>query len=215
MASSLVKNWDRSESRGVGQSLREAVNPPGPLKPRLDAAVRAIQNQIQRLDQMSHKLADKERATFRKVVDAYQKHDQARATVYANEVSEVRKINQIISQAKLALEAIAMRIDTVEELGGLLYNLAPAISVLNAVKHSVGGIMPEAVKEIGDISDVLNSILVEAQTGAYSFPTVMSNGEDAEQVLKEAAALAETTTKEKLPDLPTFTAPGTASTTRE
>jgi division protein CdvB (Snf7/Vps24/ESCRT-III family) len=215
MASSLVKNWDRSESRSVGQSFREAINPPGPLKPRLDAAVRAIQNQVQRLDQMGHKLADKERATFRKVVDAYQKHDQARATVYANEVSEIRKINQIISQAKLALEAIAMRIDTVEELGGLIYNLAPAISVLNAVKHSIGGIMPEAVREIGDISDVLNGILVEAQTGAYSFPTVMSSGEDTELVLKEAAALAETTTKEKLPDLPTFTAPGTASTTRE
>lgn len=215
MASSLVKNWDRRESKTFGETLREAVNPPGPLKPRLESACRAIQAQSQRLDQIGHRLADKEKATFRKVVDAYQKHDQARATVYANEVSEIRKMSQIISQAKLALEAIVMRLDTVQEFGGLVVNLAPAISVLNAVKSSVGGIIPEASREIGEINDVLNGVLMEAQGGAYSFPTIITSGEESEQVMREAQALVETTAKDRLPDLPTFTAPGTASTTKE
>jgi hypothetical protein len=56
---------------------------------------------------------------------------------------------------------------------------------------------------------------MEAQSGAYNFPTIMSSGEDAEQVLKEAAALAETSAREKFPDLPAFTPAGPASQAKE
>jgi division protein CdvB (Snf7/Vps24/ESCRT-III family) len=215
MASSLVNNWDRRETKTFGQSLREAVSPPGPLKPRLENATRAIQAQSQKLDQISHRLSDKEKATFRKVVDAYQKHDQARATVYANEVSEIRKMSQIISQAKLALEAIVTRISTVVDLGGLVVSLAPAINVLNAVKSGITGLMPEAAREISDINDVLSGIMMEAQGGSYSFATFMSSGEESEQVLKEAAAIAETSTKDRLPDLPSYTGPSPLPTGKE
>ncbi|PSN84325.1 hypothetical protein B9Q01_01170 [Candidatus Marsarchaeota G1 archaeon OSP_D] len=215
MASSLVKNWERKDTPSFGQSLRQAISPPGPLKPRLEAATRSIQTQIQRLEQVSHRLSDKEKATFRKVVEAYQKHDQARATVYANEVSEIRKMNHIVAQSKLALEAIVMRLGTVQDIGDVVVALAPAITVLNTVKASISGIIPEAGKEIGEINDVLNGILMEAQSGAYNFPTIMSSGEDAEQVLKEAAALAETSAREKFPDLPAFTPAGPASQAKE
>jgi division protein CdvB (Snf7/Vps24/ESCRT-III family) len=214
MASSLANNWERKNEPGFGDSIRQAISPPGPLKPRLESAYRAIQLQVQKLDQVGHRLSDKERATFRKVVEAYQKHDQARATVYANEVSEIRKMGQIVSQSKLALEAITMRLSTVQDIGDVVVALAPAITTLNAVKAGIAGVIPEAGREIGEINDVLNSVLMEAQNGSIGFSSFMSTGEDSEQVLKEAAALAETSAREKFPDLPTFS-PAAASQTKE
>ncbi|MEM3857718.1 MAG: Snf7 family protein [Thermoprotei archaeon] len=212
MASSLVKNWERKEGTPFGQALRDAVSPPGPLKARIENASRSIQAQVQKLDQVGHRLSEKEKTTFRKVVEAYQNHDQARANVYANEVSEIRKMNHIISQAKLALEAIVLRLTTVQDLGNMVVSLAPAIGVLGAIRTSVGGIIPEAAKEIGEIGEVLNGVLTDAQSGSYSFPTFLASSDEAEQVIKEASALAETSAKERIPDLPTYTAGGYTGT---
>lgn len=64
------------------------------------------------------------------------------------------------------------------------------------------GVLPEAEGEIGEISSLLSSILVDAgQVGGYSLNFEAAN-EDAEKVLAEAAAVAEQRMKEKFPDIP-------------
>ena len=61
---------------------------------------------------------------------------------------------------------------------------------------------PLAEGEIGEISGLLSSILVDAGTvGGYSLNFEAAN-EDAEKVLAEAAAVAETRMKEKFPEIP-------------
>jgi len=51
----FVKKWGErwKYQPPFGIRIKEAVRPPGPLKPRLDFAVRRIEVQIQRLDQES------------------------------------------------------------------------------------------------------------------------------------------------------------------
>jgi division protein CdvB (Snf7/Vps24/ESCRT-III family) len=63
-------------------------------------------------------------------------------------------------------------------------------------------VLPEAEGEIGEISGLLSSILVDAGTvGGYSLNFEAAN-EDAEKVLAEAAAVAESRMKEKFPEIP-------------
>ena len=45
-----------------------------------------------------------------------QKNDDTRASMLANELSEVRKMNNVVTQAKLALEQLNLRLSTVQEL---------------------------------------------------------------------------------------------------
>ncbi|MGP8124840.1 MAG: hypothetical protein ACLQEQ_03110 [Nitrososphaerales archaeon] len=62
--------------------------------------------------------------------------------------------------------------------------------------------MPEAEGEIGEISGLLSSILVDVGTvGGYSMNFEAAN-EDAERILSEASALAEQRMKEKFPEIP-------------
>jgi len=201
--SQFASNWEKSNNGGFGQRVRGSVQNPGPLKPRLDMAVRQIQVQVAKLDGTCAKLRERDSSIFNKVVIAMQKHDSQHAAVYANELAEVRKMSRMVTQAKLALEQITLRLNTVTELGDIVVTLTPAMAVIRSVRQGLVSVLPEAEGEIGEISGLLSSVLVDAGTvGGYSLNFEAAN-EDAEKVLAEAAAVAESRMKEKFPEIPT------------
>ncbi len=189
--SQFASKWEKSNSTGFTARVRDSVQSPGPLKPRLDLAVRQIQVQVAKLDATSAKLRERDSSIFNKIVASIQKHDSQHASVYANELAEIRKMNKMVTQAKLALEQITLRLNTITELGDIVVTLTPAMSVIRSVRQGLVSVLPEAEGEIGEISGLLSSILVDAGTvGGYSLNFEAAN-EDAEKVLAEAAAVAE------------------------
>ncbi len=201
--SDFVSKWTKPSGGGFGERVREAVRPLGPLRPRLEAAIRQIQIQISKLDATSLKLKERDAAIFNKVVSAIQKHDMQHATVFANELAEIRKMNKMVTAAKLALEQIVLRLNTVQELGDIVVTLAPAMGVIRSIRSGLVSVLPEAESEISEISNLLGSILIDAgQLGAATINFEAAN-EDAERILAEASAVAEQKMREKFPDLPT------------
>ena len=73
--SQFASNWEKSNDGGFGDRLRGSVQNPGPLKPRLDMAIRQIQVQVAKLDGTCAKLRERDSSIFGKVVLAIQKHD--------------------------------------------------------------------------------------------------------------------------------------------
>jgi division protein CdvB (Snf7/Vps24/ESCRT-III family) len=202
------KKWDaKREEQRFPDRIRDAVKPAGPLKPRLDFAVRRIELQIQRLDQASERFNQKDKALFSKVVDSYTKHDTAHANVYANELAEVRKVEKLTMNARLALDQVLLRVRTVSELGDVMSTLGPAIGVLGSIRTRLVGVLPEAENEIGDIGNMLSGIMFDAGTSSGMTLSFNTLNEDATKILSEAATVAEQRINEKLPDLP----PGIAS----
>ncbi|MGQ9552185.1 MAG: Snf7 family protein [Candidatus Bathycorpusculaceae bacterium] len=205
MSERFAKKWDRRrDAQPFTTQIRRTVRPPGPLKPRLDFAVKRLELQTQRLDQTMERFSQKDKAIFSKIVDAYTKHDAAHAKVFASELAEIRKIEKIVMNARLALEQIVLRLRTVTELGDVVSTLGPAIGVLRSIRAGLVGVMPEAESELGEIGNMLSGIMFEAGQGSgmtLNFDTV---NEDAQKILTEAATVAEQRIKEKLPDLPPF-----------
>lgn len=200
--SAFASKWTKSPTEGFGERVKEAVRPAGPLKPRIEQAIRQIHLQVAKLDATSGKLKDRDATIFSKVVSAIQKHDMSHASVFANELAEIRKMNKMVTQARLALEQIVLRLNTVQELGDIVVTLTPAMSVIRSVKAGLVSVLPEAEHEIGEISGLLSSILVDAgQLGGYTLNFEAAN-EDAEKILGEASAVAEQRMKEKFPELP-------------
>src|ERR1700688_1593980 len=107
--SQFTSNWDRKKSTGFGERIRNTFTNPGPLKPRLDAVMRQIQVVMAKLDTSMAKLRDRDAALFAKTVAAVQKHENQRASMFANELAEVRKVGKMVTQNKLALEQIVLR----------------------------------------------------------------------------------------------------------
>ena len=199
---SFSKRWEAGDSRPLSKSIRETINPSGALKPRMDYASKRIHEQITKLDRESQKFAERDKALFAKVIDAYQKHDTPHANIYANELAELRKMQKVTLNAKLALDQIAMRIEAISELGDVAYTLLPVIGVMRDVMHGMASVNPQIAKEMGDISNILSGIVMDA--GATSGLTLNfeSANEDSTKIMEEAQAVAEQRMKDTFPDLP-------------
>ena len=197
------KKWEtRRDEAPFTNRIKEAVKPPGPLRPRLDFAVRRIELQVQKLDQATERFSQRDKTIFARIVDAYTKHDTARANVFANELAEIRKMERLIINARLALEQIVLRLRTVSELGDVVSTLGPAVGVLRSIRAGLVSVFPEAENELGEIGNMLSGIMIEAGQGSgmtLNFDTV---NEESSKILNEAATVAEQRVKEKFPDLP-------------
>src|SRR3990170_1271624 len=156
----FAKKWEnKREESSFTDSLREVVRPPAPLKPRMDFAIRRLDLQINKLDQASERFTQKDKALFAKLVDAYAKHDIARANVYANELAEVRKMEKLVMNARLALDQVQLRLRTVSEFGDIVNTLGPCIGVLRSINVGLCGVLPEAENELGEIGNMLSGLM--------------------------------------------------------
>ena len=199
----FAKKWEnKREESSFTDSLREVVRPPAPLKPRMDFAIRRLDLQINKLDQASERFTQKDKALFAKLVDAYAKHDIARANVYANELAEVRKMEKLVMNARLALDQVQLRLRTVTEFGDMVSTLGPVIGVLRSVSTGLVGVFPEADRELGDIGNMLSGLMLDAGLNSGSTMNFDSVNEDTAKILEEAATVAEQKISANFPELP-------------
>jgi len=199
---SFANRWEKKDEPSFSAKVKDAVRPPGPLKPRLDGATKRIEMQIQRLDQASNRFQERDKTIFNRIVDAYAKHDTARANVFANELAEIRKMEKMIFHAKLALEQITLRLKTVTELGDVAVTLLPVVGVIGDIKSGMAAISPQAEKELGEIGNLLSGIVVDAGSATGMSINFESVNEDSAKILDEAQTIAESRMKDTFPELP-------------
>jgi division protein CdvB (Snf7/Vps24/ESCRT-III family) len=200
---SFSSKWERKDQGpGLVDRLRGTVRTPAPLKSQIEQANRQIRLLISQLDSTVNRIRQRDSTIFRNVVSSLAKHDMEHAAVYANELSEVRKMGKMVTQAQLAMEQISLRLGTINDLGEIASTLAPAVSVIKNMKEGLRMALPEADKEIGEISGLLSSVLVDASTREGISLNFDAANEDAQKVLEEASAVAEQRMKESFPEIP-------------
>ncbi|MGB9729521.1 MAG: Snf7 family protein [Thermoprotei archaeon] len=193
----FARRWEREPKEPLSGRIRDAVYPSPPLKNKIDQVTRKLETQTMKLDQLYHRLQERDRRLFEQLVNAYIKNDSDRAYMYANEVAGVRKVAKVVLQSKIALESVILRLGTIKEIGDVVAAIEPAIGVVNAVKRQLIGILPEAERELGDIGEALTSVLTEAgEISGVHFGAFGPQSEEAEKILKEAQAVAESRSKE-------------------
>ncbi|MDG6964064.1 MAG: hypothetical protein JRN16_01255 [Nitrososphaerota archaeon] len=200
---SFSSKWQkRDQGPGLVDRLRGTVRPPTPLKSQIEQANRQIRVLISQLDGTVSRIKQRDSTIFKNVVSSLAKHDTQHAAVYANELAEVRKMGKMVTQAQLAMEQISLRLGTITDLGEIANTLAPAVSVIRNMKEGLTSALPEADKEISEISGLLSSVLVDASTTSGISLNFDAANEDAQKVLEEASAVAEQRMRESFPEIP-------------
>src|SRR6188472_578172 len=208
---SFNKRWIKpTTNESVANKLLENkfidnIKSPVPLKPKIEDAQKKLQLQISKLDGISNKMHEKDHLIFKRIVYAMQNHDSQYAKVLSNELSQIRKMNKMVSSAKLAMEQIQLRLNTITELGDVVVTLSPAMSVIKGIQGGLSSMMPEADQSFGQISDLLGNIMA----GSSQIPSteIANSGitgidDEAMKIIEEASTLIEENTKSKFPDLP-------------
>lgn len=198
----LSDRWE-SNKKGIINRIAGNFRREPPMKARLQAALREVKVLSSQLSNALLRMENRDRNIFSQVINAIKKGDKEHATMYANELSELRKLGKFVSQAQLALEYITLRLETLLTLGELTAgSLAPAVSILREIEFQVAEVLPEAKGNVEELFDTLNSVLIElsADTGTeVNFETANS---EAKKILEEAEIVAEGRIRESFPEVP-------------
>ena len=209
--SNLHNKWTKQPQPTIGEKIGDVVKPKGPLKPRVQNAIKKLQLQIKKLDTMLNSLQERDSKLFQRIVEATQKHDAQTSKVLGNELAEVRKVTKILSNARIALERIELRLTTTSDLGDTVVAIMPTMGLMKNLKSSLGKVMPGAEQEIGQMAEMLGGFMTETFAGDSAFGIDESTNAESEKILKEAAAVAESSTSEMFPSVPSESQQATTS----
>jgi len=206
---SFGNKWIKPQTDNKGIKILEGLMPQTPLKPRIEDAQKKLEIQISKLDNISIKTIEKDQVVFKRIVQAVQNHEVQYAKVLSGELAQIRKMGKMVNSAKLALEQIHLRLNTITELGDVVVTLSPAMSVIKGIQGKLSTMMPEADHSLTQISDILGNIVADSgQLPNTEINNVKLVSEDSMKIIEEATAIVEQSMKEKFPDLPSINLSG-------
>ena len=200
-----LKTWERNDGQSSFSRLGVKKNPP--LRERISYTVYRLKTQNTRLQQAERRMTDHYTELFRKCTNAVMAKDSTRASMYANECAEIKKMSQTIVRSMFAIEQVMLRLETIEEFGDVVVTMSPVAGVVTALRGSLAGIMPEVSYTLGEIGDQMNNMVMEAGGASSVTVNMFSSGEEAERILNDANAIAEQRMKERFPELPSTELP--------
>jgi division protein CdvB (Snf7/Vps24/ESCRT-III family) len=195
-------NWIKEKKRNSTDILKDSLKSQQPLKPKMELAKNKIQTQNRKLDSMMEKLKAREKMYFEQVISSLQKHDSQQGKMISNELAQVRKTTRTMSQIKLALEQVHMRLESTIDIGDSMAALSPAIGALSTIKSKINDVLPQADGELNEINTTFNDILTNASGMGNNTFDFNNYGEDVGKILDEASFIAEQRTGMDIPDVP-------------
>ena len=199
----LNNSWTKTEGESISQKIMGKVKPDEPLKNKVDFAQKKLQFQITKLEGINEKLQTKHDAIFEKIVNAQRNNKSRYAHAYAGELAQVRKMKNMVSGARLSMEQIKLRLDTVSELGDVVVTLSPCMSIIKGLTPSLSGIMPDANASMQDLSQILGDVMSGSSMdvgGSLSAST--ETNADTLAILEEAHNAIAGQAKSSIPDVP-------------
>lgn len=199
---SFTNQWNKEAKKDPTERIKESLKSQKPLKPTMESAKNRLGIQTQKLDTLLEKLKSKDRTLFNQIVTHLQNHDSQQSKMLSNELSQVRRTIKTISQLKMSLEQVHMRLESTIDIGDALTALKPAVGTLSKVKTGLSGLMPNVDVELGEINDVFSDIMVNANSTSDIGFALNPSGGDMTNILAEASMVAEQRVTDNFPDVP-------------
>ena len=204
------QSWQKQPSSGVSDRLQGLIKKDAPLKPRIDGAIKSMNQPISKLNNTSNQLSKKEQTLFNKIVQAKQSGNLHTAKALANELVQLRKTNSLVGNMKLSVERTQLRLSTTSAIGDAIVSMQPAVSTMKAVVPTMNKIIPQASAEIESMGTMLGDMMPGTVGDDYSFGESTTSSQETDSILQEAAAVAETQVGNKFPSAPTGSDIGTS-----
>ncbi len=157
-----------------------------------------------KLEKVIVRLRDRDGVLFQTCEKALENKNRERAVIFANELSEVRKLIKVISQTQILVERIILRLETLKELSVAFADLKPVLRILHGVTKQLTTLMPQMAYELEKVNNSIDETLAVTRTGSLQMDLPFDlKTPGGEEVLKEVSALLEEKIAEKLPEPPT------------
>ena len=198
-----MNNWQGIKNgMNLSQKFLDRIKPEYALKNKINGAEKQMESQVLRLEQAHDKLKRNHDNVFKKIVEAKLTRNESKARTYAIELQEIRKIKNKISEAKLAMELIKLRLGTVSELGDIVVTLSPCMSLIKGLATSISGLMPEMHSSMQDLTTMFGDLLTDSSLSSQSITPEYQGSVESNAILQEAHDVLEGRTRTAIPEPP-------------
>lgn len=161
-----------------------------------------------KLESAMVRLRERDRFLFEACVKEVNMKRKERAAICANELIEVRKVLNMVTQCQLALERIILRLETIKEISEIMADLKPALKSLHVLTKALVDTMPDVAQELQNVNDSISETLaITSLSSSDAIPPLANKTEAGEEILKEVSAVLEQKLADKLPAPPVSDAP--------
>jgi len=177
---------------------------PPPLKEIAAKSIFTLRVQQNKLEQASHRLKERDKVLFQSCISCVSKNNRDRAVICANELAEVRKLNNFLTSVHLAIERVVLRLETMRELSDIVNDLKPALKMLQGVSQELFNVLPDVSAEMEKMNSTLADTLYATRISASPDDLVPVDRKTAggEEILKEVSSYVERKVAETLPEPP-------------
>ncbi len=203
MGKNFIKSWQQKENdASLVSKIKNVAKPSeGNLKQKIAEVTHRLDLQTKTLDAAVLRFQNRDADIFNRILNAMSQRDKARANILATELSEIRKVEKMLSHASLGLQSVSMRLSTVSEMGDIITVLNPAKNMISTIKTEMCTIFPEASQELGSIGNLLSDICSTTSQDMGMTVSSSSSSPEAMQILQEAEFAAENKLKKSLPEV--------------
>jgi len=155
-----------------------------------------------KLEEIKRRLKERDDELLANAVKALSYSDRDRASIYAAEIVEVRKLMKVVNVALLATERLLERLKTMDIVNDMRTPLSLAVGILTELKQRFSNTMPELATAVDSIVSNVNTLVTSTQTPETSI-SIGVNSKEIEEIIKEAEVKAEENMKLSLQPIPT------------
>ncbi|HLC01045.1 MAG TPA: Snf7 family protein [Candidatus Bathyarchaeia archaeon] len=182
-------------------------NPP-PLRDIASKSILTLRVQQNKLEQASYRLRERDKVLFESCMGALKRNNKERASICANEISEIRKLIKFLYSVQLAIERVILRLETIKELSEIVVDLKPALKLLQDVSSDLFQVLPDVSAELNTVNSTISETLYATKINTdESVIPVSRKTQGGEEILKEVSTFIEQKLVENLPEPPTTVAP--------
>ncbi len=131
------------------------------LKEKITTAIKQIEVQRKELDQLRFRLDQRRKSIFNSTVRSFERGDEMRARLLANEHYELQKITRVVNASELALLHIVVRLETLRDVGDVMYVLTSAFKAVRKIGKSISEVAPNLERASEEINQSFSNILSE------------------------------------------------------
>jgi len=154
----------------------------------------------------AHRLRERDKTLFQTCVAAVKNKNRDKAVIWANEISEVRKLIQFLYSVELAIERVVLRLETIKELSEIVVDLKPALRLLQSVSQELISVLPDVSSELTKVNDTISETLYSTKiTADESMIPVNWKTPGGQEILNEVACYLEQRLSQNLPEPPATT----------
>ena len=165
--------------------------------------MQTLRMQHNKLEQATFRLKERDKILFQSCISALNNKNKERAAMCANEMSEVRKLLTFLYNIELAIERVILRLETIKELNDIVFDLKPALKLLQGVSQQLFEVLPDVSSELSNVNEAISDTLQSTKlTTDESIIPVNRKTPEGEEIIKEVSSFLEQKLSEKLPEPP-------------